>query len=67
MKGTKPGEQRDIVLTFGKHKGELLADVPNGYLDWLSDQEFVEEKYSDLFQQVKIERAYREQHGIKIE
>ncbi len=27
----------DIRLTFGKHNGETLGDVPAGYLGWLAD------------------------------
>ena len=28
----------DHVMTFGKHKGELLGDVPVNYLHWLWQQ-----------------------------
>ncbi|WP_213997013.1 DUF3820 family protein [Tepidanaerobacter syntrophicus] len=27
----------DIVLTFGKHKGKKLGDVPEDYIQWLAD------------------------------
>jgi len=28
-------------MPFGKHKGELMSDVPNGYLRWLSEQSWI--------------------------
>lgn len=57
----------DIALPFGKYKGKLLADVPNSYLNWLLDQEFVEEKYSKLYQIAKLEKHYRQQFDIHID
>lgn len=32
-----PGFGPDFVLTFGKHEGEKLSDVPTSYLRWLSN------------------------------
>ncbi len=34
-----PGQ---IVMTFGKHKGKKLDDVPLLYLDWLLSQSWFE-------------------------
>lgn len=31
----------DYRLTFGKHKGETLDEVPLKYLDWLLGQEWL--------------------------
>ena len=56
----------DVPLPFGKHKGELVADIPNSYLEWLSGQEFVEDKFPKLFDIVNQEIAYRERFGIVI-
>ena len=28
---------------FGKHKGELLMDVPDGYYRWLSEQDWLKD------------------------
>jgi len=28
----------DVVLTFGKHKGKKLGDVPEDYIQWLSEK-----------------------------
>jgi uncharacterized protein (DUF3820 family) len=61
MKGYK-----DITLPFGKYKGQLLADVPNFYIAWLLDQEFVEEKFPKLYEMAKMESQYREEFGITI-
>lgn len=30
----------DYRLTFGKHKGERLADIPVKYLDWVLGEDF---------------------------
>ena len=56
----------DIEMLFGKHKGELLADVPDSYLYYLLDQEFVEEKYSKLHQMCKLEQQYRINHNVHV-
>lgn len=32
----------DYVITFGKHSGSALKDVPKSYLSWLSNQELKE-------------------------
>jgi hypothetical protein len=31
-------------MPFGKHKGELLADIPVHYLDWMIGQDWMDEK-----------------------
>lgn len=28
----------EFIITFGKHKGKELGDVPLGYLRWLRDE-----------------------------
>lgn len=61
MKGYK-----DTPLPFGKFKGQLLADVPNYYIQWLLDQEFVELKFADLREMAVIESKYREEFGVDI-
>lgn len=63
----RPGEHKDIRIPFGQaHKGELIADVPNSYLDWLEEQEWVAIKFPVIFKQVKIEREYRKRFNIEI-
>lgn len=62
----RPGEHKDIKLPFGGRKGELVADVPNDYLIWLEEQEWVANKFPELFKQIQIEIAYRKKFGITI-
>lgn len=57
----------DKPLPFGKYKGELIADLPNGYLEWLLDQEWFEEKFVDLWKLTKKEMGYRERFDIVID
>lgn len=57
---------QDIKIPFGKHKGELLADIPNSYLNWLLDQEFFETKFKPIWEMAKQEIAYRNKFNIFI-
>lgn len=34
-RGPRPPSKSDFVLSFGKHKGRRLAEVPTGYLRWV--------------------------------
>lgn len=56
----------DVALPFGKYKGKLIADVPNSYLNWLTDQEFVERDFPYLYDMAKMEKEYREEFRITI-
>ena len=58
---------RDMKIPFGKHKGELLADIPNSYLEWLLDQEFFEEKFQQHWKMTKKELEYRDKFNIYVE
>ena len=33
----------DDEMPFGKHRGRAMRDVPAEYLDWLRDQDWVED------------------------
>ena len=57
----------DMAMPFGMHKGKLLADVPNSYLVWLPDQEFVEVRHHKLYTMAKLEQQYRIANNIYIE
>jgi hypothetical protein len=37
-----------VVLTFGKHNGELLTRAPIGYVRWLTNQPTLDPKWRDL-------------------
>ena len=62
----RKGEQQDYKLTFGKFKGQLLADVPNTYLVWLEEQDFVYQKFPEMAKQIKIEIEYRNKFEVDI-
>lgn len=57
----------DVKLPFGKFENILLADIPNGYLEWLTDQEFVENRYPTLYRMALLEKKYRNDFDIVIE
>ena len=59
MKGLKPGEHKDMKMPFGKHKGELICDLPDDYIFWLKDQNWVHTSYPDLLKQLDIENKFR--------
>ena len=40
------------LIPFGKHKGQKLDDLPAGYLDWLRDQDWVEEKHPEIWKYI---------------
>lgn len=63
----KESSYRDMKIPFGKHKGELLADIPNSYLEWLLDQEFFEEKFLQHWKMAKKELEYRDKFNIYVE
>jgi uncharacterized protein (DUF3820 family) len=43
----------EYQITFGKYKDTLLQDVPANYLLWLYDQEWLEEKYPELYDYIE--------------
>lgn len=63
----RSGEHKDIKIPFGKYKGQLIADLPDMYLEWLLDQGWMHEKFESLVQQTKIELEYRSNFNINIE
>jgi uncharacterized protein (DUF3820 family) len=54
----------DKPIPFGKHKGKLICDIATSYLEWLSEQDFFEEEYSELFDLVEQELEYRRMWGL---
>ncbi len=59
---------KDLVIPFGTtHKGELIADCPNSYLEWLMEQEWFELKFSEHYEMTKKELAYRKNFDIHID
>lgn len=52
----------DVHITFGKHRGSTVAEIPSGYLHWMletfTDHDW--EKYPDLLDAVEEEMARRD-------
>ncbi len=59
MKGLKPGEHKDMAMSFGKYKGRLICDLPDDYIFWLKDQDWVKDNYPELLKQLDIENKFR--------
>lgn len=52
-----------MILPFGKHKGEDIADVDTGYLKWLEQQEWIREEMREDVQ-FEIERRTGDRPGM---
>ena len=52
-----------IELTFGKHQGKPLADVPSDYLEWLRGQGI---RNPDLKRAVEAELQHRSEGGERL-
>ena len=49
------------IIPFGKHKGQCIADIPSGYLNWLLEQEWFEaEKWNVLWDAITDEIEVRD-------
>lgn len=53
-----------MILTFGKHRGKELKDVPSDYLQWLmeelEDNEKFNERNPELYEGVEEEIEIRD-------
>ena len=49
-------------ITFGKHKGKALEDIPASYLLWLADQQ---KPPPEVALYVKLHRKYLEEEKYK--
>jgi len=49
------------LLPFGKFKGKAIDEVPDSYLTWLLEQDWFEEKFEDLFDDVQAEINWRKE------
>ena len=55
----EPDELNDrSPMPFGKYKGKPMEEVPDGYLLWLLEQEWLEEKYPSVNQYIKDVQKY---------
>ena len=50
-----------MLMSFGKHKGEPLADIPRSYLRWLLDQDWLYDPGKEkLVEEIEAECATRD-------
>lgn len=55
-----------MQLTFGKYKGEDLADVPISYIKWLEEQDFINDELRRECQyQISIREGERPGAGFE--
>ncbi len=52
----------NTILTFGKHAKKDIEAVPSNYLEWLLQQNWFQDQYEVLVQQIEAELAYRTDH-----
>lgn len=57
----------DIPMPFGKFKGTLIADVPDGYLQWVIDQDSIKTDWPKIHTMADKELKYRKKFDIRIE
>lgn len=50
----------DTQVFFGKHRGKMVRELPDGYLDWLSEQNWVREPLRTAVRQEMQERGFGE-------
>jgi len=55
------------VLSFGKYNGRSIAEVPNSYLNWLSEQDWFEKRHPNLQIAVNAELEFREQMQVDVD
>ena len=41
------------TIPFGKHKNKAISECPIDYLDWLIGQEWMDEKFADLKEEIE--------------
>lgn len=58
-KKLKPGK----MPPFGKYASKLIDEIGSGYLTWLIDQDWMEEKFPDLLEAVEAEIEWRTIHN----
>lgn len=56
-------------LTFGRHKGKDIEDVPSDYLEWLAgnlkEQGMASGRNIEVIKEAEVELKYRKKHGIE--
>jgi len=52
-----------FIIPFGKHRGSGIEDVPTSYLEWLTEQDWFTEKFSEGAKAVGKELEFRQRFG----
>lgn len=55
------------IMPFGAFKGKELEDVPSSYFTWLLDQNWFNDKFPGLSNQIVSEMDWREKWDKHIE
>ena len=55
------------IIPFGKHKDENISDVPVKYLEWLQNQDWMEDKFPELLQEIEYELLGRDTEDDELE
>jgi uncharacterized protein (DUF3820 family) len=48
------------IIPFGKHNGKPIEDVPTSYLEWLTEQDWFVEKFSEGSKAIGKELEFRQ-------
>ena len=59
-------EYVDKEIPFGKHKGEMICEVEDSYLEWLLDQDWFCLKFPIHKKLIDKELKYRKDFNIPI-
>ena len=65
LKGTKmslPPSGSQMVMPFGKHRGEKISDLPSDYIEWCLEN--LENIRPDLQKEMENQLELRKGHGI---
>jgi len=49
-----------LIVPFGKHKGQAIETIDDGYLEWVTNQEWIHEKHPDFMREVEFEIQKRD-------
>ena len=52
------------IIPFGKYRGEEIEDIPSSYLRFLLNEEWFEERFEDLYDEVSDVYDYRDRHDL---
>ncbi len=57
-------EAMNMVMPFGRdtHEGKTLEEIPSGYLNWVEEQDWAEERYPKLIEAIGKVLRWRTLH-----